>query len=157
MLSERELQINPIVPESVVYNTKVCYHLPLFLPFPPLSILSPSPISPLPSPQTQLTQSSPQALTQLRNLTASLFGIGAGILGLESYPGFLFYLLFSLLTTGMIYVFRVRGNGSKGGERGYGDVETFFRSGWELWAAGLVDGLSGFVLTWTLAYGLVRA
>jgi len=52
----------------------------------------------------------------------------------------------------MIYAFRVRGK--SGGEE---DVEMFFRSGWELWAGGLVDGLSGFVLTWTLAYGLVRA
>jgi ER membrane protein complex subunit 6 len=93
----------------------------------------------------------------VHNLTASLFGIGAGILGLESYTGFLFYLLFSLLTTAMIYVFRVRGKGGKGGEVGKGDAEMFFRSEWELWAGGLVDGLSGFVLTWTLAYGLVRA
>jgi ER membrane protein complex subunit 6 len=97
-----------------------------------------------------------QALTQLHNLTASLFGIGAGILGLESYPGFLFYLFFSLLTTTMIYVFRVMGKGGPG-KRDKGDVEVFFRSGWELWTGGLVDGLSGFVLTWTLAYGLVRA
>jgi ER membrane protein complex subunit 6 len=52
----------------------------------------------------------------------------------------------------MIYVSRVRGKSG-----GKGDVEMFFRSGWELWTAGLVDGLSGFVLTWTLAYGLVRA
>jgi ER membrane protein complex subunit 6 len=93
----------------------------------------------------------------VHNLTASLFGIGAGILGLESYTGFLFYLLFSLLTTAMIYVFRVRGKGGKAGEVGNGDVEVFFRSEWELWTGGLVDGLSGFVLTWTLAYGLVRA
>jgi len=110
MLSERELQISPLVPESIIHNTKT--------------------------------------LTQLHNLTASLFGIGAGILGLESYPGFIFYLVFSLLTSLLVYVFRVRPKG---------DTGMFFQGGMQLWTGGLLDGLSGFVLTWTLAYGLVRA
>jgi hypothetical protein len=90
---------------------------------------------------------SSQTLTTLRNLTASLFGVGAGILGLESYPGFLFYIAFSLLTSALVYALRVRGAG----------VKTYFRGSMELWAGGLLEGLSGFVLTWTLFYGLVRA
>ncbi|KIN04735.1 hypothetical protein OIDMADRAFT_115090 [Oidiodendron maius Zn] len=109
MPTERELQINPIVPESVAHNTKT--------------------------------------LTTLRNLTASLFGVGAGILGLESYPGFLFYVVFSLLTSALVYALRVRG----------AETKTYFRGSMELWTGGLLEGLSGFVLTWTLFYGLVRA
>ncbi|PMD51753.1 uncharacterized protein K444DRAFT_574504 [Hyaloscypha bicolor E] len=109
MLTERELQINPIVQESVLHNTKT--------------------------------------LTTLHNLTASLFGVGAGILGLESYLGFVFYLIFSLITSALVYAFRVRP----------GIVKEYFRSSIELWTGGLFEGLSGFVLTWTLFYGLVRA
>ncbi|TVY59165.1 ER membrane protein complex subunit 6 [Lachnellula cervina] len=122
MLTERELQISPIVLESVQHNTKT--------------------------------------LTTLHNLTASLFGVGAGILGLESYPGFIFYLVFSLLTSALVYAFRVRPaiikNSTSGGKAGVG-MERYFRGSMELWTGGLVEGLSGFVLTWTLFYGLVRA
>jgi ER membrane protein complex subunit 6 len=89
----------------------------------------------------------------LHNLTSSLLGIGAGILGLESYPGFLFYLFFSLLIKVLLYVFRIAPN-SRGSDAG---VQMYFQSPWGLWTAGLTDGLSGFVLTWTLFYGLVRA
>ncbi|KAJ5038788.1 uncharacterized protein L3040_006467 [Drepanopeziza brunnea f. sp. 'multigermtubi'] len=120
MRSERELQISPIVQESVVHNTKT--------------------------------------LTTLHNLTASLFGIGAGILGLESYPGFLFYLFFTLLTSALVYVFRVRPGMMKEAEaQGSSGIERYFRGSLELWTGGLIEGLSGFVLTWTLFYGLVRA
>jgi ER membrane protein complex subunit 6 len=94
-----------------------------------------------------------QTLTTLRNLTASLFGVGAGILGLESYPGFLFYLAFSLLTSALVYIFRVRPTAIPGGA----GMKTYFRGSMELWTGGLLEGLSGFVLTWTLFYGLVRA
>ncbi|TVY20255.1 ER membrane protein complex subunit 6 [Lachnellula arida] len=122
MLTERELQISPIVLESVQHNTKT--------------------------------------LTTLRNLTASLFGVGAGILGLESYPGFIFYLVFSLLTSALVYAFRVRPaiikNSTSGGKAGVG-MERYFMGSMELWTGGLFEGLSGFVLTWTLFYGLVRA
>lgn len=81
-------------------------------------------------------------------MTASLFGVGAGVLGLESYPGFVFYVVFSMLTSALVYVLRVSPAGGS---------KQFFQSPWQLWVGGLVDGLSGFVLTWTLAYGLVRA
>jgi len=102
-----------------------------------------------------------KTLTTLHNLTASLFGIGAGVLGLESYSGFLFYLLFSLLTSALVYAIRVRpaiihsrSSSSEGEMEG---LKMFFRGSTELWTGGLLDGLSGFVLTWTLFYGLVRA
>jgi len=120
MLTERELQISPIVQESVLHNTKT--------------------------------------LTTLHNLTASLFGVGAGILGLESYLGFVFYLIFSLITSALVYAFRVRpGIIQESQAQGKSGMERYFRSSIELWTGGLFEGLSGFVLTWTLFYGLVRA
>jgi hypothetical protein len=36
-------------------------------------------------------------------------------------------------------------------------LKRYFRGSMELWTGGLVEGLSGFVLTWTLFYGLVSA
>jgi hypothetical protein len=95
-----------------------------------------------------------QTLATLHNLTASLFGIGAGILGLESYSGFIFYLLFSLVTTVLVYVFRVQGRGTPGDP--HGDVGRYFQSNLQLWTGGLLEGLMGYVLTWTLFFGLLR-
>jgi len=118
MLTEREMQISPVVVESVMHNTKT--------------------------------------LSNLHNLTASLFGVGAGILGLESYPGFLFYIFFTLLTSALVYAFRVRPAIIKDSSGNTG-LSRYFRGSLELWTGGLVEGLSGFVLTWTLFYGLVGA
>lgn len=138
MISERELQINPLVPDSIVHNTKVTStpHLP--------GRASSNPELP------DLMRV--QTLANLHNLTASLLGIAAGILGLESYPGFLFYALLTFLTSALVYVFRVRPTAAA-----ELDTTRYFVSGWTLWTGGLIDGLSGFVLTWTLVYGLVRA
>jgi len=113
MISERELQISPLVPDSIIHNTKT--------------------------------------LSTLHNITASLFGVGAGILGLEAYSGFLFYLIFSLVTSLLVYVSHIR---PAAGEEG---TAVFFRGSLEFWGGGLMEGMAGFVLTWTLFYGLVRA
>ncbi|KAK0632353.1 Rab5-interacting protein-domain-containing protein [Immersiella caudata] len=124
MPSEQELQISPLVPESIQHNSKTLYNL--------------------------------------QSLTASLFGISAGILGLESYSGFLFYIVFSLLTVFLLYVVRVAPASSsvalsKGGASKPLDTSSYFRTPFEFWAGGLMNGLAGFILTWTLFYGLVRA
>ena len=38
-----------------------------------------------------------------------------------------------------------------------GDVNRFFKGGWwEVASMEVVGGLSGFILTWTLFFGLVR-
>lgn len=111
-----------------------------------------------------------QSLQNLQSLSASLFGISAGILGLESYSGFLFYIFFSLLTSFLVYLVRVaplsssspkeykdnKGTGNGLGS-GVGGVTKYFRGGFEFWAGGIMNGFAGFVLTWTLFYGLVRA
>lgn len=140
---EQSRVINPIVPSSVQHNAKVS-NLPhptlptqaILNSLPPSNLLPFSPNSP-PS----------QVLSQIRSLTASLFGIAAGILGLESARGFLFYLLgtvlVSQLTVGLLAA---------------GKPERYFESVWTgLWAKDVVSGLSSFVLTWTLFYGLVRS
>ncbi|KAK3395950.1 Rab5-interacting protein-domain-containing protein [Sordaria brevicollis] len=133
MLSERDYQISPIVQESVMHNSK--------------------------------------ALQNLQSLSASLFGISAGILGLESYSGFLFYIFFSLLTSFLLYTTHIlsasstpkgyKENKNVTGHKGLGSgvtgVKRYFRGGYEFWFGGVGNGFAGFVLTWTLFYGLVRA
>ncbi|KAM0198107.1 hypothetical protein ACHAPA_009244 [Fusarium lateritium] len=118
MPSERELQINPIVPESMVHNTK--------------------------------------ALSNLHSLTASLFGVTAGVLGLESYYGFLIYIVFSFITTFLFYFLKVAPESLPKGHAPL-DPSRFFRGLFDFWVGGIFNGISGFVLTWTLFYGLVSA
>ncbi|KAK0733509.1 Rab5-interacting protein family [Lasiosphaeria miniovina] len=101
-----------------------------------------------------------RTLLNLQSLTASLFGVGAGILGLESYSGFLFYVVCSLLTAMLFYVVRVAPTSLASDANGGGgafDTSRYFRSQVEFWTGGLMNGLAGFILTWTLFYGLVRA
>lgn len=107
-----------------------------------------------------------QTLSNFQNLTASLFGVAAGILGLESYAGFLFYAALTLLMTLLFYVVRVvpasspsSSSSSSKAARGKGPLDTsmFFRSPFDFWTGGVFGGLAGYILTWTLFYGLVRA
>jgi hypothetical protein len=88
-----------------------------------------------------------QVLSNIRNLTASLFGVAAGTLGLESYAGFIFYILASLMVSGLLFGLKTEGKPGK----------YFYRPLSDLWLGDVFGGLSGFVLTWTLFYGLVRA
>ncbi|KAF1951925.1 hypothetical protein CC80DRAFT_495803 [Byssothecium circinans] len=96
--------------------------------------------------QTSL-QHNTQVVSNIRNLTASLFGIAAGTLGLESYTGFIFYLVGTLIVSALMFV--VRTDGKPG--------VYFYRPFGDLWGGEVFGGLSGYVLTWTLFYGLVRA
>jgi len=104
-------------------------------------------------------QHNSKTLYNLQSLTATIFGVSAGILGLESYSGFLYYLIFSLLTSFLLYAVRVApsSGGTKHGSSGPLSTSLYFRTPFEFWAGGLLNGLAGFVLTWTLFYGLVRA
>lgn len=86
-------------------------------------------------------------ISNIRNLTASLFGVAAGTLGLESYAGFIFYFVASLIVSGLLFVLKTEGKPS----------QYFYRPLGDLWLGDVFGGLSGFVLTWTLFYGLVRA
>jgi hypothetical protein len=87
-----------------------------------------------------------QVISNIRSLSASLFGVVAGMLGLESYPGFAFYLFGTLLVSALIFVLRTEG-----------DAKRYFHSPMsDLWVGDLIGGAMSFVLTWTLFYGLVR-
>jgi hypothetical protein len=86
-------------------------------------------------------------VSNIRSLTASLFGVAAGTLGMESYTGFIFYFLGTLIVSGLIFATRAEG---KAGQYFYSPLG-------DLWGGDIVTGLSSFVLTWTLFYGLVRA
>jgi len=92
-------------------------------------------------------QHNTQVISNIRSLTASLFGVAAGTLGLESYTGFIFYLLGSLVVSALLFALKT--NGKPGA--------YFYRPLGDLWLGDVFGGLSGFVLTWTLFYGLVRA
>lgn len=71
-------------------------------------------------------------------------------MGLSSYSGFLFYLIGSTVVSLLIFI--LRADGHKGG------ADKYFYNNWsELWLGHLMNGLTGFVLTWTLVYGLVVA
>jgi hypothetical protein len=122
-----------------------------------------------------------QVLSQLRSLTAFLLGISAGILGLQSAAGFLYYLLGTMFVSGLVQVFLIGTAGagayfpgSSGGEiegideRGrihVGDDDkshkkAVMRKGaWrDVWLGGGVMGeaLSGFVLGWAGVGGVLR-
>ena len=161
MLDERARIINPIVPESVQHNARVSFPFPSYLP----SLLAHAKVSLLPSlplshtpphltvPSSTSSKSSPlsppsiQVLSQIRSLTASLFGIAAGILGLESGAGFVFYFLGTLFVSELVT--RVLAAGKP---------ERFFENVWsELALKDVFGGLMSFVLTWTLFFGLVRS
>lgn len=94
-----------------------------------------------------LTRVFSQVVSNIRSLTASLFGVAAGTLGLESYPGFLFYLVGMMAVHCLVLFLRADGK-----------QKTYFYSPIsELWIGDLFSGLMSFVLTWTLFYGMVRA
>lgn len=95
-------------------------------------------------------------LSNLHSLTASLFGVAAGILGLESYNGFLAYIIFSIITALMFYTLQVAPDSLAEGHPAL-STGRYFTGAFEFWAGGIFSGLSGFILTWTLFYGLVKA
>ncbi len=105
-------------------------------------------------PEQRLADEYEKTLSNLYSLTSSLFGVTAGILGLESYNGFLLYVILSLFTTLLVYFIKVAPDSVAEG-RPIFDTHRFVKSTAEFWTGGLLSGLSGFVLTWTLFYGLV--
>jgi hypothetical protein len=79
-------------------------------------------------------------------MTASLLGAVAGTLGLESYPGFAFYLLGTLVTSALVFSLRADGQVKR----------YFYRPMADLWVGDIFGSFMSFVLTWTLFYGMVR-
>lgn len=115
-----------------------------------------------------------QVLAQLRSLSASVFGIAAGVLGLEALWGFAFYaagtvlmsaLVALLLAGGITQVPRFFDDGcvpsladGKTAHGGYKGMRSWAGGwGWGIWTRDVTGGLMSYVLTWTLFYGLLRA
>lgn len=138
MTEEKTYQISPIVTESIAHNTKVIPRHDALL-----------------NPAGEPFANGPQTLSNLQGITASLFGITAGILGLESYLGFLFYLLLSAVTVLLFHTLRVAPDARAAGLGSF-DTSRYFRTAFSFWGSGFMAGLPGFVLTWTLFYNLVR-
>ncbi|KAJ4345216.1 proliferating cell nuclear antigen [Didymosphaeria variabile] len=67
-------------------------------------------------------QHNTQAVSNIRSLTASLFGVAAGTLGLESYPGFIFYLVGSFIVSALIFALRTDGKPADYFHRPLGDL-----------------------------------
>ncbi|KAK9464269.1 Rab5-interacting protein-domain-containing protein [Lipomyces arxii] len=82
----------------------------------------------------------------IRSVTSTIFGVSAGILGLESYVGFLYYFALTAVVSFLCFVLLAKGNPSE-----------YFVKGKDIWTSNTLTGLSSFVLTWTLFYGLVDA
>ncbi|KAM3499970.1 hypothetical protein MY11210_009570 [Beauveria gryllotalpidicola] len=97
-----------------------------------------------------------KTLSNFQSTTAPLFGVTAGVLGLESYTGFLLYLVLSIVATLMFYAIQIAPSSLAAGKSTL-DPSRYYYSALGFWTGGIFNGLSGFILTWTLFYGLVRA
>ncbi|KDQ15466.1 hypothetical protein BOTBODRAFT_173945 [Botryobasidium botryosum FD-172 SS1] len=85
------------------------------------------------------------ALSNIKFLTSCFIGAVCGILGLENYQGFALLVVWTMVTSGVVYVVGCRG-----------DTKKYVRGGlWELANPGQ-DNLFSFVLLWTLFYGIVH-
>ena len=84
-------------------------------------------------------------LAWLRAVMAIVSGVCAGILGLESLWGFMFYLATSFLLSASIFFTRIEGK-----------PELYFTSLTFLMIHEVFSNLVSFVLFWTLFYGLMH-
>ncbi|KAK4628979.1 Proliferating cell nuclear antigen [Fulvia fulva] len=78
-------------------------------------------ISPI---QPESVQHNARTVSNIRALTASLFGVAAGTLGLESLPGFIFYFLGTAIVSVLIFQLKAEQNAKA----------FFFRPTGDLWA-----------------------
>ena len=88
---------------------------------------------------------SEQVLTRTHAQTSLILGLGAGILALSAWQGFLFYLVGYAAVTLCLLVKTEDITGSK-----------HWRSGFDVWTQEVFNGLLSFVLAWTLSYALVH-
>ena len=83
-------------------------------------------------------------LEQCRTSVSALSGCVAGILGLTSYKGFLFYAFSIFFLSFLIYLY-IRN-----------DHRTYFTSLNHIFIYGVFNGLLTYVLFWTFLYGMVH-
>jgi hypothetical protein len=66
---------------------------------------------------------------------------------LESFPGFIFYILGTAVVSVLIFTLKAEST----------PKVYFYQPFGDLWAGDMFGGLMSFVLTWTLFYNLVKA
>lgn len=86
-----------------------------------------------------------RVIAYVRNMTSPIFGVVAGTLGLTSWVGFLFYAICSMAVSALIFSLVAGGRPTR-----------YFKPAWSIWTAQVVTGISSYMLTWTLFYGLVH-
>ncbi|EAS33870.3 uncharacterized protein CIMG_04894 [Coccidioides immitis RS] len=113
-----------------------------------------------------------RTLSNIHSITSFLLGLAAGILGLQSSGGFIFYLLGTLFVSFLFHALLIGFDGKRT-SGGFG-VGAYFpgsgeivgqgkglrrRGAWrDVWLSGGVSGeaLSGFVLGWAGVGGVLR-
>jgi len=110
-------------------------------------------------------QHNTRMLSNLRSISSLFLGIAAGILGLESLNGFLFYFISQQLISSLFYLLLVEGETESyfagtvvkgaGGKSGEGKRVGAWK---DVWLGGglFTEGLSGFVLGWAGVGGVIR-
>ncbi|KAG5367222.1 ER membrane protein complex subunit 6 [Yarrowia sp. B02] len=88
-----------------------------------------------------------KSVQYVRSVSSLAIGVGAGILHLESYYGFLFYVIASTVVSVLLYTVSSTGNPGR----------YFVHPLKQLFVDDVFSGLSSFVLMWTLFYELVDA
>ena len=85
-----------------------------------------------------------RVLTFARTLVAAFAGASAGILGLETYAGFLFYFAANLVGSALLF-FAMHTKPSK-----------YLVSPNSVWTEAATSGFMTYLLVWTLVYNLVH-
>ncbi|AOW00957.1 Rab5-interacting protein-domain-containing protein [Yarrowia lipolytica] len=88
-----------------------------------------------------------KSIQYVRSVSSLAIGVGAGILHLESYYGFLFYAIASTIVSILLYTVSSTGNPGR----------YFVYPVKQLFVDDIFAGLSSFLLMWTLFYELVDA
>lgn len=85
-------------------------------------------------------------LQKLQDVMSLVYGVGVGVLGLESFYGFAVFLVGMFLSNALFYVICCQG-----------EPQQFFRSPVkEVFVDGIFSSLSGFIMMWCLTYALVK-
>jgi hypothetical protein len=91
-------------------------------------------------------------LTRTHAQTSLILGLGAGILALSAWQGFLFYIIGYILVT-LAIVTNAPPNPTSTGTQG---TAGYFKSYLDVWSQEVFNGLLSFVLSWTLSFALVH-
>lgn len=107
-------------------------------------------------------QHNTRILSNIRSISSLFLGIAAGVLGLESLNGFLFYFISQQLISSLFYFILVEGSAEKyfaGSVKEIRKGKGKRMGAWQdVWFGGglFTEGLSGYVLGWAGVGGVIR-